>query len=85
MVGATHDDAGTSSIFLDSMTGVTVGAGGIGTGNISGLTAFAAFSGAANLVGKLAEIIICSGAMSAGDRALLRTYLNTRYAMSITA
>lgn len=85
MIGGSNDNAGTSSVFVDSMTAsATVGAGGIGGNGITALTAMASYAGTANL-DKLAEIIICSGAMSAPDRALLRSYFNARYAMSITA
>ena len=82
MIGGINNGV-SSSLFIDSMTAATTG--DTGANGITGLTAFASFAGTANIIGKLAEIIICSGAMSAGDRALLRTYLNTRYAMSITA
>lgn len=82
MIGGINNGV-SSSVFNNSMTaGAT---GDTGTNGITGLTAFASFAGTANLLGKLAEIIICSGAMSAADRATLRGYFNARYAMSITA
>ena len=82
MIGGINDGV-SSSLFIDSMTAAATG--DTGTNGITGLTAFASFASTANLLGKLAEIIIVSGAMSAGDRALLRAYFNARYAMSITS
>lgn len=74
----------SSSLFISAKTAVATG--NAGATGLTGFTAGAAGDSVSNtLNGKIAEIIIYSGALSAAQIAQVLTYLGARYAIAIGA